>query len=119
MIVSGGYHSGGAAYVLGREALSRYKRGRLNGSVAGCSSDGGHEDVEVAKCLRGQGVYTGEALDKDDRELFHPLPFHDLFIGRVPEWLRSYAENPLKKVRSAIDRWIDECEIRLFSRWFL
>ena len=67
--------------------------------MGGCRSDGGHEDVEVAKCLRQQGVYAGKALDKYDRELFHPLPFQTLFSGNLPDWMYSYAENPTRKVR--------------------
>ena len=63
-----------------------------------CRKDGGAEDVEIAKCLRTKGVYPGKALDKQNRELFHPLPFGDHFRGSVPDWLVNYAENPLQSV---------------------
>ncbi|CAF0755564.1 unnamed protein product [Adineta ricciae] len=95
VIVPKGYHSGGASYVLSKESLRRFYTAHTNPNSS-CRKDGGAEDVEVAKCLRNEGVYPGKSLDDQNRELFHPLPFHDHFRGSFPDWMLSYAENPLE-----------------------
>ncbi len=58
-----------------------------------CLKDGGSEDVEIAKCLRKIGVYPGKSVDKYNRERFHPGSFLAHFLGPIPNWLYSYAEN--------------------------
>ncbi|UJR27208.1 hypothetical protein I4U23_008504 [Adineta vaga] len=95
ILVSKGYHSGGAAYVLSREAVRRFYEAHHNPNSK-CRKDGGAEDVEIAKCLRREGVYPGKSLDDHNRELFHPLSFTDHFYGSLPNWLEKNAENPLK-----------------------
>ncbi|CAM4785865.1 unnamed protein product [Rotaria magnacalcarata] len=94
VIVPKGYHSGGGSYVLSRESLRRFYEAHQDPAL-NCRKDGGSEDVEVANCLRKKGVYPGKSLDKQNRELFHPLSFADHFRGTFPDWLLQYAENPL------------------------
>ncbi|CAF4621383.1 unnamed protein product, partial [Rotaria socialis] len=40
----------------------------------------------------------GKSLDNQNRELFHPLPFADHFLGAFPDWLVKYAQNPPQSV---------------------
>ncbi|CAF5109573.1 unnamed protein product, partial [Rotaria sp. Silwood1] len=64
-----------------------------NDPASNCAKDGGSEDIEIAKCLHTKGVYPGKALDKKNRELFHPFPFSRHFQGALPDWLLRNAEN--------------------------
>jgi glycoprotein-N-acetylgalactosamine 3-beta-galactosyltransferase len=90
-MVKRGFHSGGASYVLSKEALRRFYEAHQAPNTS-CSKDGGGEDVEIAKCLRTKHVYPGISLDKYNRERFHPLTFIEHFKTK-PYWLQEYAEN--------------------------
>ena len=68
--VKQGYLSGGAGYVLSREALKRFG-GRQRGL---CAADGGAEDVEMGRCMEKLGVKPGNSTDELGRSRFHPLP---------------------------------------------
>lgn len=91
--------------MLSREALKRFQKMSTDSSST-CSKTTGAEDVELAKCLRKQGVYPGKSLDENNRELFHPLPFTHHFGGSFPDWMYQYAENPLQKVNQLVDSLI-------------
>ena len=86
--------------MLSREALRRFYRAHHD-PQSHCVKDNGSEDVEIARCLRAQGVVPGRSLDEHNRELFHPLPFADHFLGRFPDWLHWIAENPPRMVRGS------------------
>ena len=52
---------------------------------------GGHEDIEIRACLRGEGVHMGNTRDNENRERFHPLNFYDHFVGPIPDWYKDRA----------------------------
>ena len=87
-----GFHAGGAAYVLSREALKRFYEAHHEPNST-CLKDGGAEDIEIANCLRKKGVYPGKSVDEHNRERFHHLTFTRHFRGEFPDWLIELAEN--------------------------
>lgn len=73
IIVSGGYHSGGAGYILSNEALNRLGT-KLSTNYTSCRNSG-LEDVDVGACLRTVGVTMEKSLDSFGRERFLPQIF--------------------------------------------
>ncbi|KAK7477607.1 hypothetical protein BaRGS_00031155 [Batillaria attramentaria] len=65
-----GYMSGGASYVLSREALRLLN---VNGIRRNKCRLTGDEDVEIGRCLHDVGVSSHNTLDRFGRETFHPL----------------------------------------------
>ena len=96
-----GYMSGGAGYVLSREAVTRFVKEALPNPYK-CRMDAeGAEDLEMGLCLDHVGVYAGDSRDSMGREKFHPfIPEHHLIPGLIPHdnWYWSYNWYPQKSV---------------------
>ncbi|XP_034028284.1 glycoprotein-N-acetylgalactosamine 3-beta-galactosyltransferase 1-A-like [Thalassophryne amazonica] len=89
-----GYMSGGAGYVLSREALRRFVEG-FRTKV--CTHSTPVEDLAMGQCLEKVGVVAGDSRDTLQRETFHPfVPEHHL-TGKFSKsfWYWSYCYYPI------------------------
>ncbi|XP_017155228.1 glycoprotein-N-acetylgalactosamine 3-beta-galactosyltransferase 1 isoform X2 [Drosophila miranda] len=87
--VKQGYMSGGAGYVLSKEALLRFmEHGFSNSSI--CSNRSiGFEDVELGRCMQAVGVAAGDSRDEHGLARFMPFsPLH--WFSNSPKWYRPY-----------------------------
>lgn len=70
--VKQGYFSGGAGYVLSREALKRFVEQALQGSN-NCTTSFDTEDLEMGRCMESVSVTAGDSRDLLGRKRFLPL----------------------------------------------
>ncbi|XP_010872487.2 glycoprotein-N-acetylgalactosamine 3-beta-galactosyltransferase 1 [Esox lucius] len=84
-----GYMSGGAGYVLSREAVRLYAMAVYNGT---CTLSTSPEDLELGTCLQKLGVPAGDSRDHQNRETFHPLWLGSLVSPEdlLPKWFHNY-----------------------------
>ena len=102
--VSQGYMSGGAGYVLSKEALERFVKHGVNDETGLiCRPDGNvPEDVELGKCMENLDVKAGDTRDSLGRGRFFPfIPEHHLIPGLVPKdmWYWKYIYYPVEEVK--------------------
>ena len=91
------YLSGGAGYVLSKEALRRFVETGLNDPELCRQDAGGQEDVEMGKCLENIGVEAGDSRDPEGRKRFFPfVPEHHLIPGIISNdsWYWPYQFYP-------------------------
>ncbi|ESO84576.1 hypothetical protein LOTGIDRAFT_222070 [Lottia gigantea] len=91
--VAQGYMSGGAGYVLSKQALRSFVADGLPDPRKCRSDNGGAEDLEMGKCLGNVGVIAGDSRDELGRERFNPfIPEHHLIPGILPKtmWYWHY-----------------------------
>ncbi|XP_051516305.1 glycoprotein-N-acetylgalactosamine 3-beta-galactosyltransferase 1-A [Myxocyprinus asiaticus] len=89
-----GYMSGGAGYVLSKEALRRFVEGF---STKVCTHTTSVEDLAMGQCLEKMGVLAGDSRDTLHRETFHPfIPEHHL-TGKFSKtfWYWNYCFYPI------------------------
>ena len=79
------YFSGGAGYVLSKEALKSFVETGLKDPKL-CSQDaGGAEDIEMGKCMENLGVEAGDSRDPEGRPRFFPfITERHLIPGLIP-----------------------------------
>lgn len=94
-IVKQGYFSGGAGYVMSKEALRRLS---TNHSVA-CREDGGAEDAEMGACMQNLGVKVGNSTDSLGRSRFHCFDWATHLMGGYPDWYYKYDALGGRKVK--------------------
>ncbi|XP_058867431.1 glycoprotein-N-acetylgalactosamine 3-beta-galactosyltransferase 1-A-like [Acipenser ruthenus] len=89
-----GYMSGGAGYVLSREALRRFVEGFR---TKACTHTTSVEDLALGQCLEKMGVLAGDSRDSIHRETFHPfVPEHHLTMKFAKSfWYWNYCYYPI------------------------
>ncbi|XP_067385613.1 glycoprotein-N-acetylgalactosamine 3-beta-galactosyltransferase 1-B-like [Emydura macquarii macquarii] len=92
--VKQGYMSGGAGYVLSKEALRRFVEGFR---TQACSHTSSVEDLALGQCMEKMGVRAGDSRDAAGRETFHPFPprKHLLENLRTDRFYPSYSFYPV------------------------
>ena len=94
-LVKQGYMSGGAGYVLSREALDRFinvaLKGKSGKGKCNIGGNAGPEDAELGHCLESVDVEAGDSRDKEGNERFFPLnPKNQIMPKTIPSWYREF-----------------------------
>uniref|UniRef100_A0A1B6CY54 Glycoprotein-N-acetylgalactosamine 3-beta-galactosyltransferase 1 n=1 Tax=Clastoptera arizonana TaxID=38151 RepID=A0A1B6CY54_9HEMI len=100
--VKQGYMSGGAGYVLSKEAVKRLVEEGLSNPSKCRKDEGGAEDVEMGKCLERVNVRAMDSRDSLGRGRFFPfVPEHHLIPGHSDPsfWYWKYIYYPSPEVR--------------------
>ncbi|XP_028303401.1 glycoprotein-N-acetylgalactosamine 3-beta-galactosyltransferase 1-B [Gouania willdenowi] len=91
-----GYMSGGAGYVLSREALRRYVEAFKSKL---CTHTTSVEDLALGQCMEKVGVLAGDSRDSIHRETFHPFIPEQHLTTRFSKsfWYWSYCYYPISE----------------------
>ncbi|XP_006807633.1 glycoprotein-N-acetylgalactosamine 3-beta-galactosyltransferase 1-B [Neolamprologus brichardi] len=91
-----GYMSGGAGYVLSREALRRFVEGFKSKQ---CTHTTSVEDLAMGQCMEKVGVLAGDSRDSFHRETFHPFVLEQHLTAKFPKsfWYWSYCYYPISE----------------------
>ncbi|KAM9340575.1 glycoprotein-N-acetylgalactosamine 3-beta-galactosyltransferase 1 [Symphorus nematophorus] len=89
-----GYMSGGAGYVLSKEAVRRFVKGFSTGE---CTHFSSIEDMALGHCMEKMKVEPADSRDMKGRQTFHPYP-PDYYLlrqsPRPPPWYLVYEYHP-------------------------
>ncbi|KAG9328961.1 hypothetical protein JZ751_004312 [Albula glossodonta] len=92
-----GYMSGGAGYVLSREAVRRFVEAFQTGR---CTHSSPIEDLALGRCMEAVRVKVGDSRDEQKRETFHAFPPEIHVVRKTSpkrSWQLSYDYYPTKE----------------------
>ncbi|XP_061749562.1 glycoprotein-N-acetylgalactosamine 3-beta-galactosyltransferase 1-B-like [Nerophis ophidion] len=91
-----GYMSGGAGYVLSKEALRRFLEGFKNKV---CTHTSSVEDLALGQCMEKVGVVAGDSRDTLQRETFHPFVLEQHLTAKFSDsfWYWRYNYYPISQ----------------------
>uniref|UniRef100_A0A8C5P6C9 N-acetylgalactosaminide beta-1,3-galactosyltransferase n=1 Tax=Leptobrachium leishanense TaxID=445787 RepID=A0A8C5P6C9_9ANUR len=94
-----GYMSGGAGFVLSKEALNRFVEGFQKEN---CTHTTSLEDIGLGQCMEKMGVIAGDSRDTEQRETFHPFtPDYHIKEGFDKSfWYWRYSYYPIVEASS-------------------
>ncbi|KAI1891165.1 hypothetical protein AGOR_G00162130 [Albula goreensis] len=94
--VKQGYMSGGAGYVLSKEALRRFVEGFRTKT---CTHTSSVEDLALGQCMEKVGVKAGDSRDSLGRETFHPFVAEQQLTSKFPKsfWYWKYCYYPIQQ----------------------
>lgn len=95
-----GVMSGGAGYVLSREALRRLVEVGLLDKKYCRQDESGAEDVEVGKCLENLNVTAGDSRDSNERGRMFPFVPEIHINKKAPLWYRQHLFYPSDEGRN-------------------
>lgn len=98
--ITQGYLSGGAGYVLSKEALTRFATKGNDSTV--CRQHGSNEDVDMGECMENIGVKVGSSIDALGRSRFHCFVLEHHLRGNYPKWYYSFDANGSQKGTDSI-----------------
>lgn len=92
--------SGGAGYVLSKEALRRFVLDMKSNSTLCKHSEGSNEDVKIGKCLERLNVIAGDSRDERGFARFFPLSLISYLTKGEKEivWYEKYRYHQTEKV---------------------
>lgn len=79
--INQGYMSGGAGYVLSKEAVRRFVKGFSTGE---CTHFSNIEDMALGKCMETMKVEAVDSRDVKGRQTFHAFPPDHYLVRQLP-----------------------------------
>lgn len=113
--ISQGYMSGGAGYVLSKEALRRFIKGFDTGQ---CTHFSTIEDMALGKCMETMKVELADSRDVKGRQTFHSYPPGYYLIRQLPRprpWYLIYEHYEPIEVCYTTHIWMEVTSCKFYT----